>query len=49
VRTFNEVGLGYTEMEAIEEAKRCLNCRMCANCIYGRSQICFETGSRLLK
>ena len=49
VRTFSEVDLGYTEMEAIEEAKRCLNCRMCANCIYGRSQICFETGSRLLK
>ncbi len=49
VRTFSEVNLGYTEMEAIEEAKRCLNCRMCANCIYGRSQICFETGSRLLK
>ena len=49
VRTFSEADLGYTEAEAIEEAKRCLNCRMCVNCIYGRSQICFETGSRLLK
>jgi NADPH-dependent glutamate synthase beta subunit-like oxidoreductase len=49
VRTFEEPNLGYTEAEAMEEAKRCLNCRMCANCIYGRSQICFETGSRLLK
>jgi len=49
VRTFSEADLGYTEAEAIEEAKRCLNCRMCVNCIYGRGQICFETGSRLLK
>ena len=48
VRTFSETDLGYTEAEAIEEAKRCLNCRMCVNCIYGRSQICFETGLRLL-
>jgi len=49
VRTFSEADLGYTEAEAIEEAKRCLNCRMCVNCIFGRGQICFETGSRLLK
>lgn len=48
VRTFSEADLGYTEAEAIEEAKRCLNCRMCVNCIYGRSQVCFETGLRLL-
>ncbi len=49
VRTFSEADLGYTEAQAIEEAKRCLNCRMCVNCIFGRGQICFETGSRLLK
>lgn len=49
VRTFNEVCLGFTEEEAIEEAKRCLNCRMCGNCIYGRDQICYETALRLLK
>ena len=49
VRTFNEVHLGFTEEEAIEEAKRCLNCRMCGNCIYGRDQICYETALRLLK
>jgi len=49
VRTFSETNLGYTEAEAVEEARRCLNCRMCANCIYGRNQICFETGMRLLK
>lgn len=48
-RTFSEVHLGFTEEEAVEEAKRCLNCRMCANCIYGRGQICYETAMRLLK
>ena len=48
IRTFDEVELGYTRAVAIEEAKRCLNCRMCVNCLYGRSQICFETGQRLL-
>jgi NADPH-dependent glutamate synthase beta subunit-like oxidoreductase len=48
-RTFSEVYLGFTEEEAVEEAKRCLNCRMCANCIYGRGQICYETAMRLLK
>jgi NADPH-dependent glutamate synthase beta subunit-like oxidoreductase len=48
IRTFDEVDLGYIKVAAIEEAKRCLNCRMCVNCLYGRSQICFETGSRIL-
>lgn len=48
VRTFEEVEVGYTRAAAVEEAKRCLNCRMCANCIYGCNQICFETGTRLL-
>jgi len=48
-RTFSEVLLGFTKEEAIEEARRCLNCRMCANCIYGRGQICYETAMRLLK
>ena len=27
IRNFNEVPLGYTEAEAIEEARRCLNCK----------------------
>ncbi len=49
VRTFSQVNLGYTAEQAVEEAKRCLNCRMCANCIYGRQQICYETAMRLLK
>jgi NADPH-dependent glutamate synthase beta subunit-like oxidoreductase len=48
VRTFSPVSLGFTEEQAVEEAKRCLNCRMCANCIYGRGQICYETAMRLL-
>jgi NADPH-dependent glutamate synthase beta subunit-like oxidoreductase len=49
VRTFKEVLLGFTEEQAIEEARRCLNCRMCGNCIYGRDQMCYETALRLLK
>lgn len=48
IRTCNEVDLGYTDWQAIEEAKRCLNCRMCANCIFERGQLCFETANRLL-
>jgi len=47
-RSFGEVNLGYTIWEGVEEAKRCLNCRMCANCVFERGQICFETASRLL-
>lgn len=48
VRTFHEVELGYQEWQAVEEAKRCLNCRTCANCIFERGQLCFETADRLL-
>ena len=48
VRCFEEVNLRYTPWEAVEEARRCLNCRTCAKCIFDRDQICFETGSRLL-
>jgi heterodisulfide reductase subunit A len=29
---FNEVEIGYTEEEAIEEARRCLNCGGCSEC-----------------
>ena len=47
-RSFGEAKLGYTMWEGVEEASRCLNCRMCANCIFERGQICFETGLRLL-
>jgi NADPH-dependent glutamate synthase beta subunit-like oxidoreductase len=49
IRTFSEISMGFTEEEAIEEAKRCLNCRMCGNCISGRDQMCYETSLRLLK
>jgi hypothetical protein len=47
-RTFNDANLGYAQWQAVEEASRCLNCRMCANCIFERGQICFDTASRLL-
>jgi len=48
VRSLSETMLGYTEEQVREEAKRCFNCRMCGNCIFGRGQLCFETSSRLL-
>lgn len=48
IRTFKEVDLGHQEWQAIEEAERCLNCRMCGNCIFERHQMCFETADRLL-
>ena len=47
-RNFREVAQGFTPEMAVAEAKRCLNCRMCANCIFDHDQLCFETGSRLL-
>ncbi len=31
-RNFKEVELGFTEEEAIEEAKRCLSCAICSEC-----------------
>ncbi|MBW2623534.1 MAG: hypothetical protein JRD68_11570, partial [Deltaproteobacteria bacterium] len=49
VRSFGEMNLGYTEWQVREEAMRCLNCRMCGNCLFDRGQICFETSTRLLK
>ncbi len=48
IRAFEEVDLGYLQWQAIQEARRCLNCRMCANCIFERGQLCFETASRIL-
>ena len=30
IKNFNEVALGLTEEEAVEEAKRCLNCKKAA-------------------
>lgn len=47
-KSFMEVDLGYRDWQAVEEARRCLNCRMCANCIFERGQLCFDTGHRLL-
>jgi NADPH-dependent glutamate synthase beta subunit-like oxidoreductase len=48
VRSFEETELGYTPWQAREEAKRCLNCRMCGQCIFDKGQLCFETSLRLL-
>jgi len=48
ISTFREVNLGYAFWQAVEEAQRCLNCRMCANCVFERGQLCFETAGRLL-
>ena len=48
LRCFQEVNLGYTNWEAVEEAKRCLNCRSCVNCVFERGQLCLETAHRLL-
>jgi len=48
IRSFGESNLGYTEWQVVEEAKRCLNCRMCGNCIFDRGQLCFEASARLL-
>ena len=48
VRSMSETLLGYTEEQVREEARRCLNCRMCGNCLFGRGQVCFETSARLL-
>ena len=48
IRTFSEAELGYPLWQAVEEAKRCLNCRMCGNCLFGRGQLCLETSRRLL-
>ena len=47
-KTFEGADLGYTPWQAVQEAKRCLNCRMCANCIFERGHLCKETGRRLL-
>lgn len=46
--TFREVEMGYAKWQAMEEASRCLNCRMCANCIIDRGQMCYQTAVRLL-
>jgi len=48
IKTNKEVNLGYAYWQAVEEANRCLNCRMCANCVFERGQLCYETAVRLL-
>jgi hypothetical protein len=48
VKSSQEVDLGYQEKDAVAEARRCLTCDVCGNCMFDRAQVCFETGSRLL-
>ncbi len=45
--SFKEVELGFPRDAAINEAKRCLNCPVCGNCIFYRSQMCYDTAARL--
>jgi len=33
IKSFDEVELGYTEDQAVEEAKRCLHCSTCSECL----------------
>ena len=47
-RSIEEVEVGYSMFQAVQEAKRCLNCRSCLNCILERNQVCFEQSTRLL-
>ncbi|MBI4289476.1 MAG: FAD-dependent oxidoreductase [Chloroflexi bacterium] len=47
-KTFDVVEQGFSEKVAVQEASRCLNCPMCGNCMFDRSQMCFKTASRLL-
>jgi predicted RNA-binding Zn-ribbon protein involved in translation (DUF1610 family) len=48
VGSFKEVELGFSREAAVGEAKRCLSCPVCGNCIFYRSQMCYETATRLL-
>ena len=47
IGSFKGVELGFSREAALEEAKRCLNCPICGNCIFGQSQACIETIARL--
>ena len=47
-RSSQVVELAYSRKDAVEEARRCLNCSMCGNCMFDHIQMCHETGSRLL-
>lgn len=48
VRGFEEVNLGLTDFGAVQEARRCLNCRYCLNCMFERGKLCQETTVRLI-
>lgn len=48
VRCQEEVDLGFSEFQAVQEARRCLNCRTCLSCILDRKQLCYMQSTRLL-
>jgi len=48
IRSYKEVDAGYPEKDAVAEARRCLSCDVCGNCMFDRAQVCLATGSRLL-
>ncbi|MHC4395136.1 MAG: FAD-dependent oxidoreductase [Planctomycetota bacterium] len=33
IKSFNEVELGYSEQQAVQEAERCLHCSICSECL----------------
>lgn len=45
--SFEVVELSPTEEVAVLEAKRCLNCSVCGNCLFYRSQICYRVAEHL--
>ena len=47
ISSFKGVELGFSKEAALEEARRCLNCPICGNCIFDQSQACYETVARL--
>ncbi|MEE8472831.1 MAG: FAD-dependent oxidoreductase [Dehalococcoidia bacterium] len=47
-RSSQVVEMAYSRKDAVEEARRCLNCSMCGNCMFDHIQMCHETGTRLL-
>jgi len=47
ISSYVEVETGLSRESAVAEASRCLNCSVCGNCIFDRSQMCYETANRL--
>lgn len=47
-RSFKGVELGFSQGAAVDEAKRCVLCFPCGNCISERSQMCYQRATALL-